>query len=35
VLPVSARTGEGIGRWYDWLRHVLARGDEPPEPPTC
>ena len=20
VLPVSARTGDGIGRWYDWLR---------------
>src|SRR5262249_32406057 len=19
-LPVSARTGDGIGRWYDWLR---------------
>ena len=20
VLPVSARAGDGIGRWYDWLR---------------
>jgi hydrogenase nickel incorporation protein HypB len=32
VLPVSARAGDGIGRWYDWLRQrvparaLLARG---------
>jgi hydrogenase nickel incorporation protein HypB len=26
VLPVSARAGDGIGRWYDWLRQrVPAR----------
>jgi hydrogenase nickel incorporation protein HypB len=25
VLPVSARAGDGIGRWYDWLRrHARA-----------
>jgi hydrogenase nickel incorporation protein HypB len=24
VLPLSARTGEGLGAWYDWLR-VAAR----------
>jgi len=23
VLPVSARAGDGIGRWYDWLRQRL------------
>jgi hydrogenase nickel incorporation protein HypB len=34
VLPVSARTGEGIRPWYDWLRQVLARGGDPPEPPA-
>jgi hydrogenase nickel incorporation protein HypB len=33
VLPVSARAGDGIGGWYDWLRQVLARGGDPPEPP--
>ena len=39
VLPVSARAGDGIGRWYDWLRQrvparaPLARGSDPPEPP--
>jgi len=21
VLLVSARTGDGIGQWYEWLRH--------------
>ena len=21
VLPVSARTGDGIGQWHEWLRH--------------
>ena len=29
VLPVSARAGDGIGAWYDWLRQripVRARG---------
>jgi hydrogenase nickel incorporation protein HypB len=26
VLPVSARAGEGIGAWYEWLRRqTLAR----------
>jgi len=29
VLPVSARAGEGIRPWYDWLRQVLARGGTP------
>jgi len=39
VLPVSARAGDGIGRWYDWLRQrvparaPLTRGSDPPEPP--
>ena len=33
VLPVSARTGEGIRPWYDWLRQVLARGGRPPGTP--
>ena len=35
VLPLSARAGDGIGTWYDWLRQraLLAREDDPPEPP--
>ena len=32
VLPISARAGEGIEAWFDWLRQVLARGDDPPGP---
>jgi hydrogenase nickel incorporation protein HypB len=28
VLPVSARTGEGLTRWYDWLRQQLAAARE-------
>jgi len=24
VLPVSARSGEGLDGWYDWLRRELA-----------
>jgi hydrogenase nickel incorporation protein HypB len=28
VLPVSARTGDGLGGWYGWLRHP-ARREEP------
>jgi len=26
VLPVSARAGDGIGRWYDWLRRLARCG---------
>ncbi|MGE0118341.1 MAG: hydrogenase nickel incorporation protein HypB [Dongiaceae bacterium] len=26
VLPVSARTGEGLDRWYDWLRSEAEAG---------
>jgi hydrogenase nickel incorporation protein HypB len=44
VLPVSARAGDGIGGWYDWLRHAASPGGTPssrgqapgphgPEPP--
>jgi len=35
VLPVSARAGDGIDTWYEWLRQraLLARGEDPPEPP--
>jgi hydrogenase nickel incorporation protein HypB len=33
VLPVSARTGLGFAEWYGWLRALLARGGDPPEPP--
>ena len=25
VLPVSARTGEGMAAWYDWLRAFVSR----------
>jgi len=25
VLPVSARAGDGIGRWYEWLRQRSSR----------
>ena len=34
VLPVSARAGDGIGGWYDWLRRraLLAGGSDPPGP---
>jgi hydrogenase nickel incorporation protein HypB len=24
-IPLSARTGEGLDAWYDWLRRELAR----------
>jgi hydrogenase nickel incorporation protein HypB len=24
VFPVSARTGEGMDAWYDWLRQEVA-----------
>ncbi len=32
VLPVSARAGDGIGGWYDWLRQrgLLAQGGTAP-----
>jgi hydrogenase nickel incorporation protein HypB len=23
-LPVSARTGDGMGAWFGWLRHFAA-----------
>jgi len=26
VLPVSARAGDGIARWYDWLRRQARAG---------
>jgi hydrogenase nickel incorporation protein HypB len=26
ALPVSARAGDGIGRWYDWLRREARAG---------
>ena len=26
ILPVSARTGEGMGAWFDWLRAFAGRG---------
>lgn len=26
ILPVSARTGEGMEAWYDWLRRFLTAG---------
>jgi hydrogenase nickel incorporation protein HypB len=33
VLPVSARSGDGSGRWYDWLRQrVPAPAADGPEP---
>jgi len=25
IFPVSARTGEGMGAWYDWLKGRLAK----------
>jgi hydrogenase nickel incorporation protein HypB len=28
TIRLSARTGEGLDRWYDWLRGELARGRE-------
>jgi hydrogenase nickel incorporation protein HypB len=28
LLQLSARTGEGIGEWYDWLRRELAAARE-------
>jgi hydrogenase nickel incorporation protein HypB len=24
ILPISARTGEGMGAWFDWLRHFAT-----------
>ena len=37
VLPVSARTGEGVRPWYDWLRQraLPARGSGPRNPPMA
>ena len=37
VLPVSARAGDGIGGWYDWLRQraLPARGSGPRNPPMA
>jgi hydrogenase nickel incorporation protein HypB len=32
VLPVSARAGDGTGRWYDWLRQRLASSYPGPGP---
>jgi hydrogenase nickel incorporation protein HypB len=33
VLPVSARSGDGSGRWYDWLRQrIAAPAADGPEP---
>jgi hydrogenase nickel incorporation protein HypB len=23
IIPISARTGEGIGEWADWLRQQV------------
>jgi len=28
VLRVSARTGEGMGEWYEWLRQQAAAAQE-------
>lgn len=25
VMPISARTGEGMDRWYEWLRQEVAK----------
>jgi hydrogenase nickel incorporation protein HypB len=25
ILPVSARTGDGLAAWFDWLRHFAAK----------
>lgn len=30
VVEVSARSGEGLDRWYDWLRRQNARLPQPP-----
>ena len=24
IIPISARTGEGIGEWADWIRAQVA-----------
>ena len=29
VLPVSARSGDGSGQWYDWLRDRVSRSASP------
>ena len=28
ILPISARTGQGLDAWYGWLRHELALSRE-------
>ena len=28
ILPISARTGQGLDAWYGWLRHELAASRE-------
>jgi len=30
VLPLSARSGDGSGQWYDWLRNQIKPGPERP-----
>ena len=27
ILPLSARTGEGMDAWFDWLRHFAVTSD--------
>ncbi|MCB0932203.1 MAG: hydrogenase nickel incorporation protein HypB [Mycobacterium sp.] len=31
VIPVSARTGEGMAAWFDWLRGFAAPGEQIPD----
>jgi hydrogenase nickel incorporation protein HypB len=26
ILPVSAKTGEGLEEWYTWVRYAIAGG---------
>jgi len=27
IFPISAKTGEGIGEWCNWIREAISRGD--------
>ena len=29
VIPISAKTGEGIGEWADWLRGAVKSWNQP------
>lgn len=35
ILPVSAKTGQGLGQWFSWLEEALAGKDKSDEGCVC